>query len=200
MRITNMIREKIEDALIDHAFSARKKVMRGREADLALKIYRLNVPEALERALDKIAEQTSEAGISGSFFETIGCVKVVRAGMSTRKLALLHRRPWVSEYDSSAPSLKMEDGHELVDEFESFVRDFSALEAEINKSRAEIAGTLAPIYTAKALRAAWPEVMSIADPILVAAGMVPKPQPLVVATENLNVTLGLPAEEMAEAA
>lgn len=193
MRITNHIRDKIQDALIEHAFAARNKAMKAREHDIGLKLYRTVVPEALERAVDKLNEQALESGLAGTFTHTIGYVYANRDGeRNLRQISLTHSRPWTCRYNP--PQVDLPDDHELTAEYDTLNEDAQVLQAEINKAEAEIAATLAPIYTAKTLRAVWPEVMSIAEPILVAAGMQPKAQPLVVATESLNVTLGLPAE------
>jgi len=191
MRITNHIRVCIENALIEHAFSARQKELKRREHDLALRIYRTRMSEAYERKWDDLDAARVDSGFSSSFVSRISNIDVYYGLIKNKRLSMGFSRVWTS---TSVPDITIEGGDQLGADFEQYVADEKALSAEIRKARAEISATLAPIFTAKALRAAWPEVMSVAEPILIECGMAPKAQPLVVATENLNITLGLPAE------
>lgn len=191
MRITIRIRQEITQALIAHAFDARKKAMLKRENDLALAIYRMRLPESFEKKLDAINEAAQALNFQRSFFSTIPCIDVERPGVPDHRLHFSHRRPWET---TQIPDIAVMDDDAVAKDFDQFVLDDAALEAEIGKAKAEIKATLEPIYTAQKLREAWPEVMTVAEPVLVAAGMQPKAQPLVVATESLNATLGLPAD------
>jgi len=191
MRITNYIRDKIKQALIEHAFAEREKAMAAREDAIALRVYRLRMPEEFERQLDEANAVGITLNFYSPFVDSIDSVDARAKGMSVERLKFLHRRVWNDRY---TPRIDVMDHDEVAPDFEKFVADRNALNTEIGLARAEIRATLAPIYTAKALRAAWPEVMSIAEPILIEQGMQPKPQAIVVATENLNVKLGLPAD------
>lgn len=192
MRITNHIRVCIENALIEHAFSARQKELKRREHALALRIYRTRMSEAYERKWDDLDAARVDNGFgNSSFLSRISNIDVYYGAIKNRRLSMGFARVWTS---TAVPDIVIEGDDQLGADFEKYVADEAALSAETRKARAEISATLAPIFTAKALRAAWPEVMSVAEPILVECGMAPKAQPLVVATENLNITLGLPAE------
>lgn len=191
MRITNHIRDCIENALISHAFDARSKAMDVRENDIALRVYRLRVPEVFERKLEAADEARIPLNFQESFLSRIMRVHARRAGMNKIQLKFTHSRVWTNSY---TPDIAVMDDDEVCADLEQFAIDREELKSDQSNARAEIQATLEPIFTAKALRAAWPEVMSIAEPILIEAGMQLKPQALVVATEGLNSKLGLPAD------
>lgn len=191
MRINNRLRDRIADALIKHAFDERQKAMFERESALALEVYRIKMPEAFERKCDKLEEEGADYAGDHTFFDRISAVNARPIDGSDTKLHLAHRRVWTGTY---TPSIKLDDHKELSDKVDAFDVDQSALNVEISKARSQIDATLQKCHTAKQLRATWPEAMSIAEPILKDAGMEPKAQPLVVATEDLNATLGLPVD------
>lgn len=192
MRITNDIRDKIEKALIEHAFRERQNALQQRENEIALRVYRIRMPESFERQLDKADEARIPHNFDMSFFNRISGINARRPGMSDERLTFTHGHIWNS---CSRPTIEIMDHDEVASDFEQFIQAREEYLMEVRKARAEIKATLKPIFTARKLEEVWPECMSIARPVLEECGMQPKPQPLVVQTEQLNAVLGLPVEE-----
>lgn len=197
MRITNKIRDKIEDALIDRGYKAKLKALQDREHALADKLYRSVVPAELEKAADKFNELVGqyESCHYTTWIDSTNAVMVhVPGALKSNyiKFNLSHMRPWASFHSVSLVLDKLAD--DLREEVEAHRNDQAALYTEIKTRRAEISGILEKVFTPAKLRAVWPDVMPVAEPILIEAGCAPKPQLPAIDVTVLNAALDLPPE------
>ncbi len=197
MRITNRIRRYMKEALIEHAFGSRIKDLQKREEDLALKLYRTKMPEALEKKCDRLAEE-----IIRSFgdpddrrvFTLVGSVEVYpseREWPKSAQLKMSHRRPYLQHHICASVSY-YDLPLELQQELDLYWIDFDKLKAEKVAAESEIKATLATFHVLRKLEEVWPDAMPVLRPVLEERGNMPEAQPIAISTENLNTTLDLP--------
>ena len=189
MRLTNPIRKKIADALIDHAFRNRLQDIDRRKHDLALLLYRTRVPKSIERQIEKLDEAARKVGIASSFCATVQGVVVKRLGESKYRLPLTHRRPWTCSYNH--PEIVMEEEHQYREEYDALRADESLIEEQSTEARLQIMATLGKINTEKQFREHWPEALPIAKQFLKHAASANVPA---IPTADLNEKLSLQAE------
>lgn len=193
MRITNSIRNKIENALIDRAFNDRYSELTKRENALALALYRQAVPEEVEKQADKLVSLVqAQEGLGRWLYNCCGVYFRLDGGLR-QHVDLSHSRPFSLH---GTPHVDLRGENPLIEQAVSYIADRDALETEIRQRRAEIGALLKPVYTPEKLRAIWPEIMPIAQPILDLAGLAEKkPQLPAVLPAHLNAALDLPVEE-----
>ncbi len=209
MRLTNDLRDKIKDAVVDRAFATRKRDLDKREKALALEVYRCHVPESLEREIDKFAEKWREQ-IEGTLFDgehahMIRHTKAVQVSVPagwrslfnhnySHRLLMDHFHPWHHTSDR----IGVGKDHPMAEDCAAFMDELGQLRHDIKQRTAEVKTALASFTTVKALRAGWPEVMPIADPIIEA--VIPKKAVPAIPRDKLNEALDLPPSKELEAA
>lgn len=194
MRITNEIRNGIVDELILRGFGEQQKRLRDRDHELADKLYRQKYPAAFEKQCDALDQAWRELGNNHGFISQATSLRTAFEG-TWHHFALAHRRPCI---DSQSISFSLKD-NPLADEVHALIGDRASLDSQVKMRRAEALAVLNKAYTLKTLRAIWPEVVPIAEKVLKDHGVEAPKNVLVLATDDLNSTFGLPVEEQVAA-
>lgn len=203
MIITNDMRGRITQALLQHAFADQLGAFLARERDLATRIYERAYPAAVRKAMDVVEAaypasfHTRQSAIVNAAGQKITVGNGGRSGGRGNMQDVLpaHENATlriVEAHRYSEPMLSLEAGDALAAEVQAYGLEREQLNEQVSTRRAEIVGVLKDIRTDKQLRERWPETLPIAAPLL----KIPeKPQLPMVPLADLNAALGLPVAE-----
>lgn len=186
MRITNHIRVALARALIDHKFAAARAALRKREEDLAETLYRVAIPEEVEKLTDQL---------NGKMPGMVGQMTTIYIYWESRQtaLSLPRSRPCPTTLDF--PKLIKSGWTDAeISALSNFRESQDNLKQAIAAADTAAMAVLNKCNTAKQLRAAWPEAMPVFEPILVKAGMDAPVNLPAIDTKTLNSMFDLPIE------
>ncbi len=205
MRLTNDIRGAICSAVIDHAFKKEDAALLVIEHALADEAYALAVPPSLEKHLEAIAtayqkvtlayddKDPEHASPHRNYYPTPqATVGVSSPGIRHIELRLSAAR--LQPYYGADTKLGV--AHPLTDRVTDFNRATEANGDLKNARAAEVMAVLNTAFNVAKLEIIWPEVMTIARPILANFGMKAPVQLPAVLMAPLNAALDLPVEEL----
>jgi hypothetical protein len=175
VKLTKEIRLKIQNRLIEHAFSEQVKEWHKQEAELGDKIYRDLYPEGLRR---KIAALPEGIVATTNYLQVAFGGQVDRVGLSKdRRIGANHIRGTVLNYSTS---------HEFSKTHLDLEAAAESLRNRKDRARSEIRAVLASVRTLKQLLEVWPEAKPFVQDLEVAEQV-----SLSVPIKELNAQLGL---------
>ena len=200
--ITNQMRADISSQVIRHAFRPKANAMQAEAAGLMNEIYERSIGEPIRQSMERLQELVREKCQHSAF--SVETTLRVNIGGQRHDVGRPHHktvRHLVTEGIVCKPRFFSRGQYETVltleadDEFGQRIiahsEAVSALASEIQTRTVEVEAVLSSCRTDRQLRVVWPDVMTIAEPII--GSKPPPPQLPAVLVQTLNASLGLPA-------
>lgn len=185
-RLSDEDRRQIISKLLDHRFDADRKVLKGQETELGLKIYRSVVSPSVEAEVRKLPDGWIE--YTNNIYAKIGS--------SIESFTLAVSVPKKASWGSWRTIVAVIEAREpLADEFQELEAARSALRAKEEEASGAARSLVYKASTLKRLLEIWPEVKPFTSHISGQSQRNKDRDLPVVQVGTANALLGLPADE-----
>lgn len=183
MRLKNYQRDRIVDGLVERAIKDIETALAAEESKLALAIYRSRMPEALEKAADKLNQQ-----VPGMVFTSRDVnVRHPEKFWMTLRMDFARVKPRSDDkFESSCP----EELHGQAIEWRQRKNELAQTR---NLIQQDARAVVYSCNTVEQLKAAWPEVMPIVEEVIGTAVEKKRGLPAI-DRSKLNAMFKLPVE------
>lgn len=154
-RLTKSLRDIIEMNADERAFGEQRRVLIEREIRLAMKVYNLHYPLALQEIMT-----TMQTKMGGRPFKLKTRIYTQRFGGRAADLVFDSPMPFFYE-DLDEKYQYLDVDHPLTLEFNSISNDWNNLKTESIRLRSEVRAVLDSVTTVKRLLEVWPEVKDL---------------------------------------
>lgn len=200
MRLTNVMRDDMQFAIIEHAFKAKREAMQKRELELSVRAYHDIFTAEERKAMQKLAKASGDR--ARSYFHIIDSERnnryrsydqIFRVNANGYQVALT--LPDGSLLPYATPNQHgVISNTQLAEELVDFINAKEHLDTEVRERSHEVRAVLDSCSSDRKLAEIWPDAMPVVRKVIKEFAPTQGIVPMLVIS-NLNASLGLPPSD-----